>query len=226
MNAGERYVLYKKFMPFAWGNGGAILDEDLTASRLDSDANLEALRFYMSLKPYSVLERQDMIDQMFKQGKTGMMISGGWNLERIPEDAPDLDFGIGLMPKPDEGGFHASFAGAEILVIPKGGRMEPALKLALFLVGAEQAMRISSVIKGVQPASKQAVLDPYYGDHPMERLLLEQCRTSISPPPSPSWVEIEEVINSRLEQCLYGDLAPEDALALMHEEVNAIVTPQ
>ncbi|HLQ67572.1 MAG TPA: extracellular solute-binding protein, partial [Candidatus Limnocylindrales bacterium] len=30
MNAGEREVLFKKFMPFAWGNGGSILDSTLT----------------------------------------------------------------------------------------------------------------------------------------------------------------------------------------------------
>ena len=28
VNAGERYILYKKFMPFAWGNGGHILSQD------------------------------------------------------------------------------------------------------------------------------------------------------------------------------------------------------
>ncbi|MGD8628975.1 MAG: extracellular solute-binding protein, partial [bacterium] len=93
MNAGERYVLYKKFMPFAWGRGARILSDDLSRSELDSPEMLEALEFYLSLKPYSVLERQDMIDDLFKQGRVGMMISGGWNLERIPEDAPGLDFG-------------------------------------------------------------------------------------------------------------------------------------
>ncbi|MFH1311929.1 MAG: extracellular solute-binding protein [Candidatus Eisenbacteria bacterium] len=235
MNAGERYVLYKKFMPFAWGNGGKILSDDLARSELDSPRMLEALEFYLSLKPYSVLERQDMLDDLFKQGRVGMMISGGWNLERIPEDAPDLDFGVALMPRPgradrsgtsdhpEEEGFHASFAGAEILVLPKGSRSEPAMKLARFLIEADQALRISSTVKGVQPASREALGHPYYDDHPMERLLLEQGKTSLSPPLSPHWVEIEEVINTRLEECIYGNLSPVEALRLMHEEVSAII---
>ena len=33
-NAGERYVLFKKFMPFAWGDGGALLTPDGTAQRV------------------------------------------------------------------------------------------------------------------------------------------------------------------------------------------------
>ena len=223
MNAGERYVLYKKFMPFAWGNGGRILSDDLKTCLIDSGENLEALRFYLSLKAHSILERQDMIDEMFKQWRIGMMISGGWNLERIPEDAPDLDFGIALIPRPDEGGFHASFAGAEILVFPTGSKVEPAMRLARFLVSAEEALRISSEVKGVQPASKLALDHPYYDDHPMERLLFEQCKTSLSPPPSPHWVEIEEAINARLEECLYGNLSPDEALRLMQADVNAVV---
>jgi multiple sugar transport system substrate-binding protein len=229
MNAGERYVLYKKFMPFAWGRGARILSDDLSRSELDSPEMLEALEFYLSLKPYSVLERQDMIDDLFKQGRVGMMISGGWNLERIPEDAPGLDFGVALMPRPGrsemraDDDFHASFAGAEILVLPTGSRSEPAMKLARFLIDADQALRISSTVKGVQPASREALIHPYYDDHPMERLLLEQCRTSLSPPLSPHWVEIEEVINTRLEECIYGNLTPAEALRLMHEEVGAII---
>jgi multiple sugar transport system substrate-binding protein len=225
MNAGERYVLYKKFMPFAWGNGGRILSEDLTECRLNSAENLEALEFYLSLKTFSILERQDMIDDMFKQGRIGMMVSGGWNLRRIPEDAPDLDFGVTFIPRPDDGGVHASFAGAEILVLPVGSRRDPALKLARFLVDAENALKISSELKGVQPASKRALDHSYYDGHPMERLLLEQCKTSFSPPPSPLWVEIEEVINTRLEECLYGNITPEEALALMEEDVNGIIRP-
>jgi multiple sugar transport system substrate-binding protein len=223
MNAGERYVLYKKFLPFAWGNGGTVLSQDGTSSELDSPQNLEALKFYLSLKPYSILERQDMIDDMFKQGRIGMMISGGWNLQRIPEDAPQLDFGVGLIPCPDQGGFHASFAGAEILVFPEGSRLEPAMKLARFLVSADQALRISSRVKGVQPASRKALEHPYYDDHPMEVLVLRQCETSLPPPATPLWVEIEEVINTRLEECLYGNLSPEEALRLMDEEVSAIL---
>jgi multiple sugar transport system substrate-binding protein len=223
MNAGERYILYKKFMPFAWGNGGTILSDDLSLCRLNSAENLEALEFYMALKDFSILERQDMIDEMFKQGKIGMMISGGWNLKRIPEDAPDIDFGVGLVPRPDEGGFHASFAGAEILVLPRGSRTEPAMRLARFLIASDQALRISGELKGVQPASKQALDHPYYDEHPMERLLLEQCETSLSPPPSPFWVDIEEVINTRLEECLYGNISPEEALSLMEADVNAII---
>jgi multiple sugar transport system substrate-binding protein len=76
LNAGERYVLFKKFMPFAWGNGGEVLTPDLSRSVFDSPANAEALEFYVRLSRVSLLEKQDVIDRTFQEGKVGMMISG------------------------------------------------------------------------------------------------------------------------------------------------------
>ncbi len=222
MNAGERYVLYKKFMPFAWSNGGEILSDDFSRCVINSPQNLEALEFYLSLKRFSILERQEMIDELFKQGRIGMMISGGWNLERIPKDAPTLDFGVALIPKP-AGGKHLSFAGAEILVIPKGGDLQHAIKLARFLVSPENALRVAKRVRSVQPAHRLAICDDFYKENPMDRILLEQCWSSKSPPAHPSWIEIEEIVNSYLEKCLYGDLAPSQALEIMEREINKVI---
>ena len=77
----------------------------------------------------------------------------------------------------------------------------------------------------MQPASREALKHPYYDDHPMERLLLEQCETSLSPPPSPHWVEIEEAINTRLEECIYGNISPGEALRLMEADIITIIGP-
>ncbi|MGQ9604278.1 MAG: extracellular solute-binding protein [bacterium] len=222
MNAGERYILYKKFMPFAWSNGGEILSEDFSRCVINSPENLEALEFYISLKEFSILERQEMIDELFKQGRIGMMISGGWNLERIPKDSPMLDFGVALIPKP-EGGRNISFAGAEILVIPKGSNIESAIKLARYLVSPGNALRVASRVRSIQPAHRSAIINRFYEENPMDRILLEQCWSSKSPPSHPSWIEIEEIINSCLEKCLYGDLTPSQALEVMQRGIDEVI---
>lgn len=224
MNAGERYVLYKKFMPFAWSNGGDILSQDFSRCIINSPENLEALEFYLSLKPFSILERQEMIDELFKQGRVGMMISGGWNLERIPKDSPTLDFGIAFVPRP-EGGKHISFAGAEILVIPKGRNSKTALKLARYLISPDRALRVATKVRSVQPSHRSAIANKFYQENPMDRILLEQCWSSKSPPCHPSWIEIEEIINSWLEKCLYGNLTPSEALESMEKEIDKVIAP-
>ena len=63
--------LFKKFMPFAWGDSGEILSAGLDSSRFDSPQNVEALEFYLKLRKVGMLGLQDALDQSFKQGKLG-----------------------------------------------------------------------------------------------------------------------------------------------------------
>ncbi|UCH84478.1 MAG: extracellular solute-binding protein, partial [Candidatus Latescibacterota bacterium] len=122
LNLGERYVLYKKFMAFAWGNGGGILNSKGEVV-FDSPENLEALGFYQTLAQYSLKEKQEVLDHNFKSGKLGMQISGAWNLRNLAVEAPDLNYRVALVPRPFErAGEHASFAGAEMLVIFKSSK--------------------------------------------------------------------------------------------------------
>jgi multiple sugar transport system substrate-binding protein len=225
LNAGEREVLFKKFMPFAWGNGGAILDSTGTRSVVASRENLEALRFLLSLKPYSLLDRQEMLDQAFSRGRVGFTISGPWLLRTLPDTAPDLDFDVALMPRPAAGrGTPASFAGAEVLGIFRGsGRKAAALRLARFLVRPENAMPLYVATGNAFPAAAGAAADEYFVSHPRDRVFVEQLKTAVSPPLHPRWVDIEEALNRELEAAIHGSKSAEAALRAADERVGAIL---
>ncbi len=226
LNAGERYVTYKKFMAFAWGNGGGILSDDLTESSFDSPRNREALRFYVDLVPHSLIERQDIIDQAFKEGRLGMMISGGWNLKRIPEEAPSLDYGVALVPRPDGGdGVHASFGGGEVLVIFSGSKKaELAARLARFLISPENAVALCREVRSVQPAFIDAESDPFYASHPHDLTFVRQLETAFSPPGVPQWMEMEEIIDEAVESAIHGRASPEAALGEADRRLNAALS--
>jgi len=215
MNAGEREILFKKVMPFAWGNGGGILDSSLTKSMMASPQNIEALRYYLSLKPYSLLDRQEMHDQAFAKGRLGFVISGPWLLRSLPKTAPDLSFSVELMPRPATNrGTHASFAGAEVLGIFRGAkRKTEAIRLARFLVRPENTMPVFIATGNAFPAAVSAEADTYFASHPMDRVFLNQLRTAVAPPLHPRWVEIEEIVNGELEEAIHGTKTPEAALA-------------
>ncbi len=226
LNAGERYVTYKKFMAFAWGNGGGILSDDLRESVFDSPRNREALRFYVDLVPYSLIERQDIIDQAFKDGRLGMMISGGWNLKRIPEEAPSLDYGVALVPRPDgSDGVHASFGGGEVLVIFAGSeKAELAARLAQFLISPENAVALCREVRSVQPAFINAESDPFYASHPHDLTFVRQLETAVSPPGVPEWMEMEEIIDEAVEEAIHGRASPEVALGEADRRLNAALS--
>ena len=214
MNAGEREILFKKVMPFAWGNGGDILDSTLTKSVMASPQNLQALRFYLSLKPYSLLDRQEMHDQAFGKGRLGFVISGPWLLRALPKSAHDLKFSVVLMPRPAaDRGTHASFAGAEVLGVFRGAkRKAEAIRLARFLVRPENTMPVFIATGNAFPAAVGAEADTYFVSHPMDRVFLTQLKTAVAPPLHPRWVEIEEIVNGELEQAIHGSKTPEAAL--------------
>lgn len=225
LNSGEREVLFKKFMPFAWGNGGNILDSTGTRSVIASPENVAALRFLVGLKPYSLLDRQEMLDQAFARGRLGFTISGPWLLRTLPETAPDLDFGVALLPRPAENrGTPASFAGAEALgIFRTSARKAAALRLARFLVRPGNAMPLYVATGNAFPAAAGAEQDSFFISHPRDRVFLEQLRTAVSPPLHPRWVDIEEAMNQQLEAALLGAKTPESALAAADKRIQAIL---
>ena len=152
INAGEGHILYKKFMPFVWGNGGKILDNN-GSFVFDSPQTRDALDFHLELKQFSYSEKQDLLDEAFKQGKLGMTISGSWNLNRYKLDAPNLDFGVALIPRPDtKTGFSTSFLGGQILVIFKSSpNQQMAKRFIRHLTAARNTMptQVTTITKAV-----------------------------------------------------------------------------
>ena len=226
MNSGEREVLFKKFMPFAWGNGGDILDSTLTKSVVASPQNLEALRFYLTLKPHSLLDRQEMLDEAFTRGRVAFAISGPWMLRKLPQSAPDLHFTVTLMPRPAANkGTPASFAGAEALGIFRGSHEKSAaLILARFLVREENAMPLYVATGNAFPAAVAAAQDTYFVSHPLDKVFVEQLRTAVAPPVHPRWVDIEEILNDELEQAIYGTKSPDLALHSADARIRALLS--
>jgi multiple sugar transport system substrate-binding protein len=132
----DRQKLFKKFMPFAWSNGGEILSADLDSALFDSPENREALVFYSSLRKVGTTGLQDALDKEFKEGRLGLQISGAWLFKQIPKDAPGLRYGVTLVPMPaPDRGTHASFAGGEVLVSFQASKhKEAALRYGVALV--------------------------------------------------------------------------------------------
>lgn len=209
LNLGERYVLYKKFMAFAWGNGGGILDEN-GAVIVNEPATVEALEYYLDLSEFSLKEKQDVLDHHFKTGKLGIQISGAWNLRNYQEDAPKLDYGVALVPRPAPGvGTHASFAGAEMLVVfASSPQRDLAVELARYLQAYPQARALSLAARSVFPASRLAMQDTTFTADPRMRVFVEQSLTSFTAPAHPGWIEMEDVLNRAIEETLYGRRAP------------------
>lgn len=211
----DRQKLFKKFMPYAWGNGGEILSAGLDSARFDSPENIAALEFYLRLRKVGTLGLQDALDREFKEGRLGFQISGAWLFKQIPNDAPGLRYGVALVPKPSTlSGTHASFAGGEVLVsFHNSRRKEGALRLARFLVQPEHALALAQSAMSVQPAFVDADTAAFYRERPEQQVMIRQFATARFTPNHPEWDAMEQAIEDEVEQALYDRKSAAKAVA-------------
>ncbi len=228
LHVGEPYSPWQQFLPFAWGNGGQILDPEWKECLLDQPPVLDALNFFKSLKPFALMQRQEQVNQLFAEGRIGIQLSGTWNFAGIPRLNPTLNYGVGLIPRPSQDkGTNASFAGGEVLVIPTSSRhKQAALKLARFLAEEEQAMAVVEAQRNILPTVISAVNHPYYRNHPEQKVVFEQLKTSVAPPTHPAWGQMQEKITRGIEEVLLQDKEPKKALSEMTAEINKIIQRQ
>jgi multiple sugar transport system substrate-binding protein len=172
-----------------------------------------------------ILERQRELDRLFKEGKLGVQISGAWLLHSIPKDAPGLRFGVGLVPRPsNERGTHASFAGGELLVsFNASKKKEHALRLARFLVRADNALALAAAAGSVHPAFLGADTTAHYRDRPAEQVMLRQFETAFATPNHPAWVDMEAAIEDEVEEALYDRKTAAEAVAAADARINELL---
>lgn len=228
LHVGEPYSPWQQFLPFVWGNGGQILDPEWKVCLLDQPPVLEAMNFFRSLRPFALVQRQEQVNQLFAEGKIGIQLSGTWNFAGIPRLNPTLNYGVGLIPRPAaEKGTHASFAGGEVLVIPKSSRhKEAALKLARFLVEEEQAMAVVEAQRNILPTVISAADHAYYKNHPEQKVVFEQLRSAVAPPTHPAWGQMQEKITRGIEEVLLQNKDVKLAFGDVTAEINKIIQTQ
>ncbi|MBI4313236.1 MAG: extracellular solute-binding protein [Candidatus Omnitrophica bacterium] len=225
---GEPYAPWQQFLPFGWGNGADVLSADMTRCTLDDPAMIEAMEYYKSLKPHSIVERQPEVNQLFANGKIGIQISGAWNFALIPRMNPTLNFGVGLLPKPAHNrGTPASFAGGQDLVVFKSSKHpREAIQLIKFLMAEENAMEIVRSQRNVVPAAKAAMRNEYYQSHPEQKIFFEQVTHAVAPPNHPKWVEMQEHVTRAIEEVILNNQEPLKAFAAAKRRIEAIVTEE
>ena len=215
-NSAEKHRLYKKYLPFLWSNGGRVLSEDGLRSELDSENAAGALDFYLDLCDCGVIESQRRLEEYFREGKIGFVISGGWLLRRLRRNPPDFQYRLVPFFRQD-GGSGNSFFGGEYIAIYSGSRnLENARKLAEFLTVKKNCQHLCDAASfGFPPYPDLEIFDP-------EKMIqAQQLRNSKSAPPTPIWVDIEQDIEDAIEAAMYGHGTAEEILRKVSKTINA-----
>ncbi len=131
------------FAPLIWASGGTIEPAECGDEALVGENIAEVLAWARMMHeeghidPAAQAENGETFAEVFGSGKVGIMGTGNFNVALAKEQNPDIDLGVTVLPGL-ESGQSASFAGGDIVTVPKGSdRVEDAVDFMRFILSDE-----------------------------------------------------------------------------------------
>jgi len=193
-----------QFLPTLWQSGG-----DLT--ELDSPNSVKALEFWTGLvKDGSVSQEalswdQSLIEKEFAAGRAAMMINGPWQAPALATDAPDLDYGVALLP---EGKEAASVTGGENYMVIAGDKEDAAWNVVKWM---QQPEVVSALAAGSGSLPTRADVEPTE-DSELYTVFTEQLQVARPRAYGANYAEIANAVVVAIQTVLTGGASAKDAL--------------
>lgn len=204
-NTAEKHRLYKKFLPFFWSFDAQLFSDDNRYCLIASDNAIGSLLMYKDMHDNcAYVSNQRGIEDAFLNGKIGFILSGDWLLKRIEQEKRKINFSVGLFPGIKLPG--RSFLGGEILCVNNASKKkEAALRFLKFFSSPANQLKFCKANHTSTPSSKTAQADDYFTNDPNLVAFNKQVGLANHAPVNPHWVEIEDIIESAVEEVLFGD---------------------
>lgn len=226
MGTGEPQTPWQEwFLPAVWGNNGKMLSDDMKTATLDSKEVLEAAEMYQELSKYSIKTKSSDLREVFGAGKIGMWIAQAGNITKLSSTYPDTNFMVCYVPRPDTAdGYHASFAGGEILTIPQASQNKKAAKKFIeYLISEEVSMKITKRVPSIFPSTEKAAENPWFEDHPLEYIFFLQNGMAVPAPQHPKWVDIQAKLSEAIESIVLDNADVETTLKKYNDQIQVIL---
>jgi multiple sugar transport system substrate-binding protein len=163
------------FAPMIWASGGKIEPVSCGDEPLVGDNIKTVLQWARTMHqdgqidPAAQAENGDTFADVFGSGKVGIMGSGNFNVVLAKQQNPNIDMGVTLIPGLQTGQV-ASFAGGDILAIPKGSqRVNDAVDFEKFILSDNAQVEVYSKAGNLTTrsdiaANKYSNADPFNAD--------------------------------------------------------------
>ncbi len=225
MHGEAQHLGFLDFPVVLWQAGGEILDETNSKPMFNEAAGVEALQFMVDMSEYAQdgfagYALNDARD-VFKQGKAGMVIDGTWSLTGLPNDYPDLDFGVTQVPGHTR---EATLGGTgSVIMFESCEHQDVAFDLMQFLTTGDAGATWAEGV-GFLPwsASAQAAI-PRLSDDPLWAAATSMMPTTRVPPMTPAYAELRPELGQAVLLALLGDKTPEQALNDFVPDAQAII---
>lgn len=165
---------------------------------------------------------QSDVNNNFMAGNLAMQQNGPWQIPGIEANAPDLNYGVTVLPKKDADSEQAtSILGGENMGVVNKDDTSGA---EAFLKYYDQTDVMVDAMKqyGSYPPKTEAANDSYWTDDPIQKAFLTQIDTSIPRGPSAAWPSYSSAIQTGFQEVMTSAKTPEQAAKDTQAAVDAV----
>lgn len=193
-----------QFMPWLLSTGASV-------EKMDSPEGIKALTFLSDLVKDGSMSKEvinwtqsDAMKQ-FIAGKAAMMINGPWQLPEIKKNAPDLKYGVTLVPKDKQ---FASVLGGENLGVINGKNVDASVEFLKYFAQPDVMKNFTKEF-GNFPPRKDVAADKAWTEDLLVKGFADEMQYAQPRGPSPKWPEISNAISTALAKSLTQNSTPE-----------------
>jgi multiple sugar transport system substrate-binding protein len=197
-----------------WTHGGELLQDG--KSGIASEAGIQAANMYKSMidegltQPDVTAYNRENMQDLFKQGRLGILLTGPWLRGQLQEEAPDIQYGIAPIP---EGTTRATYGVTDSIIMFASSEVkEDAWKFLEEAAFTDKWRREFTLKEGFLPVFKSVAEDPHFADDPQLAAFTELLPNAKFAPIIPNWEEMADATSRALQQIYLGEAAPEQAL--------------
>ncbi|MEC9244066.1 MAG: sugar ABC transporter substrate-binding protein [Pseudomonadota bacterium] len=210
-----------------WAYGGQLVEEDGT-SGLDTDAGYKAAEMYKSLidsgatQPGVTSYNREDVQNLFKQGKVGMMITAPFLSNQIRDEAPDLDYGVAAIPAGPEGDRGTYGVTDSIIMFENSQNKDLAWKFLDQLFTTEWRAKFTSG-EGFLPVNPEVAAQPAFADNADLKAFTALLPDARFAPVIAGWEEIAATTSDAVQTIYLGNGEPKATLDAAAGEINGIL---
>jgi len=205
-----------------WTHGGQVIGPDGKAA-FNTPAGVKSLAMYKSFLDRGLTEpgptdytREDLQNQ-FKQGRLGMVITAPFLINQINKEVPNLQYGIAPVPT---GTNAATYAVTDSVVMFKNSKVkDTAWKFLDFLFSAGPRIEFTKS-EGFLPTTKAEAADPYFTGNERLQTFVNLLPNAQFAPTITGWEDTAKAVTNALQSVYLGTATPEAALKKAEDIAN------
>lgn len=208
-----------------WSFGADIIDEDGT-SGIDSPEAIEAAEFYKQLidegltQPEPTAYNRENVQDLFKQGRLGMVITAPFLIGQLADEAPDLEYGIAPVPRAEE---QVTYGVTDsIMMFSSSTKKNEAWRFLEFIFRPEVHIDFT-VAESFLPVLTAETQTEFFQNNDQLKVFADLLPVARFAPNVADWERIADHTSNALQRIYLGEQSAEEALTQAARQIDRLL---